>query len=747
MRNMRWDVCRFFMLWMLAMTMSCSKDMDIVSIIDGQRDDIISVGGIDTSDEMTVETRAGRESHPAEEIPWLVQPLESGLDITYGLFEPAGGDKKEDVAILKLTDTETNPATYTFKYLADRSATVGAGNDAIWHNNGLHYFQGVHVPERIRYTSDISEVEGSGKAPGLVTDQWNDKADGEDEELGNYTLLSHYLGMPANFNVTATIERIKLPFRHRLARVVAFVLIDPVLNTTLKGYQLDANGKDDPRTTSLRFNNVFVLEGVKDVESGGHHTLTPKWRRARKVIPHFDGVRGSYRYSNKTQLDDDFKMYISPDKKKEVYPTTSNWKTIHDKSGHDGYTEVNYGKVPVYDIIVRPTYTRVDSVMYDEENYATQTQALANATNYIDFEIELENGLRYEKRFEFDLNANYQTVVYLRISREQVDYNDAGSEVWTQTTGNDDWYGVDNDNGNTLSFAGSSWQRAYRTKKLPETDKVTDGDLYDNGENMGQYLNSNAKWTELLLQACHGGKHHGDYFVLDNDIIIDARQIPKDFVFTGHLDAQDYTITLTGTNTDAYDETAEYSPQPTHYKATPGDTYHAFEMPELYINEEVAQSKPFGKRVMTASADIPAGEGKMTRVTPTLDEVMKNEVVYFTKSGSTYTVWDPRTWTFYNHRISAGSLFCGLNGTYTTAQESNPSIKVWEANVHRETNKTTVWVPTPGYRAEVLNAVIQGGTLFPSDATVTGNVQNCFNVTGERRESVTNTPNIPQYKQ
>ena len=39
-------------------------------------------------------------------------------------------------------------------------------------------------------------------------------------------------------------------------------------------------------------------------------------------------------------------------------------------------------------------------------------EALANRTNQIDFLITLENGLTYEKTFVFDLDANYETVVY-----------------------------------------------------------------------------------------------------------------------------------------------------------------------------------------------------------------------------------------------------------------------------------------------------------------------------------------------
>ncbi len=761
----------------LAIT-SCS-DHDVFGIEGGAgQSDIINVSGIELDDDMQIVSRAVKQD--ADKVDWLVAPLTQGLDITYGNFTVNAQNQEmkqnEDVAILKLTNQATTPATYEFKYRADRRATVGSTNEAIWYGNGSHYFEGVHVPERIRYNGATGSIEDvNTTAPGLTSDQHDDAAPVENEAgLGNYTLLAHYLGMPANTRITATVSRIKLPFRHRLARVVAFVLIDPILNTHLKGYKTkDAEGnligEEDPNTTSFRFNNVQVLEGVKDeVGSDGHHTLTPQWRRARKVIPHFEGEKGSYSYKDNESYAEDFILYTKTDGNKEttdLYPTSTDWQKVHKATNHDGYTAVNYGKVPVYDIIVRPTYTDADHVMYDENLEGKSKSDFAKEKkNYIDFEIELENGLNYEKNFEFDLDANYQTVVYLRISREQVDYNDAGSELWIESKNNDGWYGVDNENDNTLSKAGSSWQRAYRTKKLDGenagTDSgVTDGDFYNKtDESVGQYLNSTGKWTELLLQACEGGKHHGDYFILDHDITIDAKQIPAGFVFTGHLDAQDHKITLTGTGADTYEPTTNYGLYPTEdlYNYV-GGSYVKFEMPTLYVSKEIAQAKPWGNNIRKspeAGTTIPAGVGMMEEVLPkpTLAEVMSNDVVYYILEGETYKEWNPRSWTFYTHRISAGSLFCGLNGIYVTAQETaaNPYVEgfVWEANVHKETNKSTVWVPTLGYRAEVLNAVISGGNLFPADATVTGNVQNCF--TADSYDNKTpipnNTPDIPKYK-
>lgn len=765
------NIIKFFALSAVICGVSGCSESDLDNLLGLSSDDVINIGGIETK-EMTVVTRAAVD---AETVDWLVQPLTNGLDITYGLSGVSHSESNEAVAILKLTNKETNPATYSFNYRPDGVNHTNENEKAVWYNNGFHYFQGVHVPERIRYNTDPSEVEAEGKAPNLTLDQHNDNATGTDAQLGNYTLLSHYLGMPANYKVTATVERIKLPFRHRLARVVAFVLIDPELKTYLKGYktkQADGtlSGNEDPTTTSLRFCNVKVLQGVKDVvDATNHHTLTPLWKTARKVVPHFDGERGSYSYKTQQVLDENFKMYIetTSNSTEEYYPTTDGWQAIHDASDHKRMKEVNYGKVPVYDIIVQPTYTSWEYVMYDEAGYDADNEnalkAIANAKNSIDFEIELDNGLRYEKTFEFDLNANYQTVVYLRINREKVNYDDAGSELWIEEKKTDGWYGVDNENGNTLSKAGSSWQRAYRTTTISETagttSGVTDGDFYNNKtESVGQYLGDADKWIKLLLQACEGGEHHGDYFILDQNININAQDIPAGFVFTGHLDAQDHTITLTGTGADTYEVTTNYALYPeTDLYETNGSSYSKFVLPDLYICEEVAQAKPMknifaGWGINSQSGTIPAGDGKMKKVeNPVLQTVMTDGVTYYVENNGTYSVWTRPV--LYTHRISASALFCGLDGTYTTNQESaNPQKDsdnkvIWEANVHKETNKSTVWVPTPGYRAEVLNAIVKGGKLFPENAIVTGNVQNCFNVdAAENKTAVTNTPNIPQYK-
>ena len=542
-------------------------------------------GLIATADvEPIAETRAAT-AQDAEKVSWLVQPLKDGLDITYG---KVGEKTTERVAILKLEPDNTNSlgyqtdptsgyAVYSFKYKSDNTKT------AQWYDNGLHYFKGVHVPERIRFNSAASELESErtdsnggtlAAVKELTTNQSNDQDTGTDNDLGNYTLLSHYLSMPANTRISATIERIKLPFRHRLAHVMAYIIIDPALNTTIKGYTTttrDSEGnitsKDDPNTSSIKFCNVEVLQGVKGDK------LTPQWTKVRKVTPHFYGEEAS--------------LVVYKSGKETVYPKSSKYASIQASNG-SGYTPTTYTNVPIYDLIVRPTYTSTNTVMYDEEDYDTQLSALAANYNQIDFLISLENGLTYEKSFIFDLDANYETVVYLYITREGVDYNDSGAALWEETKTTDEWYGVDNKNGHTLSQAGSSWQRAYTRRKDSYIndggDHVTDGGYYDEGttgedDATGQYL-SEATWIKYFSEAYEGGAHHGDYFNLSLDITIDARSLPDNFVFTGHLDGfgddgkKYYTLTLTNTNTPwkEYVETTDYSLDPL-YVTLPSEKY------------------------------------------------------------------------------------------------------------------------------------------------------------------------------
>lgn len=785
---------------------------------------VIHIGGLDLSDAISitseVSTRADEDvvAVDAETVEWLLPSLKSGLDITYGkVVSNQEEDPQERVAILKLVDSDPDVvgdpdydqigdfAVYSFNL---RSADGSETNEpAKWRGNGAHYFQGLFVPQEIRYTSDVSEIET--KAPGLATDQSGQ----------NYTTLSHYLGMAADTRLQATVGRIKLPFRHRLSHVVAYILIDPILNgAKIQGYTdnpvkddegneiVDSKGypmiDEDPSTSSIFFRDVKVLRGVRDEldPTTKLHNLTPYWGEpASRVTPHFFGLHGSENKKGEV-LEHDFYMYINNDITSSnsdlanIYPSNDNWQTAHnawnakyndgtkdteeDKISHanstSGYTRVAYGLVPCYDIIVRPTYKQADNVMYDELNVATQREELAALTNKIDFDITLDNGLQYTKEYEFDLNANFQTVVYLRISREKVDYNDSGSDKWIEKSQQDGWYGLNNKNGNTLSYAGSSWQRAYtygyEVSETPGTNTgVTDGQFYDASKPHEENLNAqyfttaeahHDAWVEKFLQACQGGAHHGDYFALRNDITIDARLIPEGFVFTGHLDAQDHTITLSNVGgkvidvPEHYEVTTDYTLSPLYSDEqgtvfnVPSDLYICTKAATYYTEED---ELPEGKQV--GDEKTPA---EYASASPSIADLMNSANTYYQLVDGKYVEYvKPAALYKYIAEVSHTAstyLFAGLNGSYTTAQEANPAIPVWEANVHRESNDSgNHWVPTLGYRAELINVkMAAGATLFKPEATttgtnpdITGNVQNCWNAT-DRIPDV--TPALPDYK-
>lgn len=810
------------------------------ALIDPVIDDpsVIHIGGIDNAGVETtfggITTRAAGEGSPvdAETVDWLLGPLFGGLDITYGAKDKP---ETERVAILKLqkndpasddisasnikysqysTGTE-KLAEYSFKYL-------GTDANAKWYDNGEHYFQGVFVPEKLRYVPANSEtietINGSesSKAPNLKVDQSQDVTDTPDS---NHTLLERYLGMPADAHIHATVGRIKLPFRHRLARVLAYVLIDPTMGSavTIKGYKKEADGitdqdKENATTSAIRFGNVKVLAGVKEVvESDGHATLTPQWDQSRKVIPHFLEESGSKNSLGELK-DEHFIMFYNAETKTYIFPTNDKewenakaaWDNAYAKAlgaassdeakrkaadaadAASGYKRTLYGRVPVYDVIVRPTYKSEEMVMYDEEGVsdAAKRKTLANQTNSIEFEITLNNGLEYTKLFEFDLDANYQNVVYLRINRESIDYNSSGAEAWREDIYNDGYYGVNNQNGNTLSLAGSSWQRAYRIGSTNPgitdghyygQDDTTDADDVQDDDAMPwypQYVDQ-AKWVEMFAEAHEGGLHHGDYFILDQDITIDARQLPDDFVFTGHLDGQDHTITLTGMGEKVVDQAAwnednyvgayeaDYS-SPLYLKDA--ELYTPYVMPTLYTlvhhdavyytQDEIDAAREgdpaYGKS--TSEVKTPAyDEYVVASPQPTVAQMMSG--TYYEKNADTYTVHHPTLYA--NHPIhhpevfhtSGSTLFAGLNGAYAAA--------IGEANVHSEGGRLVPYVDSltgTGWRAEVINTKISGADMFPNEAIVddsylvskvSGYIYNCWKGS-EKIKS--HTPTLPKYK-
>lgn len=563
--------------------------------------DIIQIGGLDTSGlEVSANSGGTRAiTYPAETLPWLVDPLKTtGLDITYWKDDQESTTKR--VAILKLlnndsstlgydTDPTTGWALYSFKY---KTAPTEA---AVWYGNGAHRFEGQYVPNELRYGSAITDRTtlasvNNSSAKDIISNQ-SKSTNGVD----NYTLLERYLAMPANTRISATLGRVKLPFRHRLARVLAFVLIDPSMgNVKLKGFN-EVDGKDDPNSTSITFNRVEVLTGVQDELVDGNHVLTPQWKQERKVVPHYvSTIHGSVDEDLVAipGYENNFVMFYDDTNAEYIFPTDEDWSSYISLTDAQlsakKITKTEYGQVPVYDLIVRPTYTSIDSVMYDEACYhdATEKAALVTHKNKIEFELTLNNNLTYEKVFEFDLNANYQTVVYLRIGRESVDYNASGSAIWKNSLNQDDWYGVDNSLGHSLSIAGSSWQRAFTYGKYVSDDKVTDGGFYnetttsDDGVD-GQYLKPET-WIKKFAQACETGEHHGDYFILTSDIEIDARDLPDNFIFTGHLDAMGHKITLTnaGTAWTEWKKATDYS-SGTFY-ATKDESAAPYTLPALY---------------------------------------------------------------------------------------------------------------------------------------------------------------------
>lgn len=818
---------------MLLILSGCTESDSLAG--DNWEDDpsVIHIGGIQNTEVETslggYTTSANGENNPvdAETVDWLLGPLFGGLDITYGAKDKP--DTK-NVAILKLL--KLNPessdisnsnikysqyegpngeklAEYSFNY---RNPDGSEGGPAKWYDNGPHFFQGVFVPSELRYTAGAetaSKVNDptSGTAKSLLTDQ--SKEGGND----NYTLLARYLGMPADATINATVGRIKLPFRHRLARVLTYVLIDPSMgsNVTIKGYAKDANGRDDASTSEIKFCNVDVLAGVKEtVNSSQHAELTPQWKeKERKVIPHFLEERASVNSLGTVVDAENFIMFYNTDLKTYIFPANDDkwiearnaWNekygeatgTEEDKiayaDANSGYERTLYGIVPCYDLIVRPTYSSSDMVMYDEElsgstdaELAASRAELAEKKNNIDFELTLNNGLEYYKNFQFDLDANYQTIVYLRINRESIDYNSSGAEPWTEERNDDGYYGVNNQNGNTLSFAGSSWQRAYRfaSKDWLITDghyygkdDTTDADNVQDDDQMPWYPQyvSQTQWVKMFAEAREGGLHHGDYFILDSDITIDAKLLPADFVFTGHLDGQDHTITLTGMGEKVVDEAAW---DEDHYVGATSDdysetlyvlngiNYDVFSIPNpLYVlipatYYEEGDDIPEGKKV----GDVKEQEHYDVS-NPASVSVLMSGNYYIKNSDDTYSPYNP---TLYVNKpihhpeishTSGSTLFAGLNGAYAAA--------IGEANVHLENGVYVPYVDTltgTGWRAEVINTKIKGtGTdMFPEsvvkaddtyDVTkVSGYIYNCWKIADDNRaEKIkSHTPTLPKYK-
>ena len=708
----------------------------------------IQVGGVVMPGlSVQVETKAQTET-PAEEVSWLKIPLSAGLDVFYGLRETFPTTKKN--AKLKWVESEGTGGTgeYTFHY-------AGTTDAAQWQGNGSHLFRGVYVPSAVRATGNTPPTERP-----WVKDQ-SPEATTENPATTNYDHLNHYLAMRANLQIAATLGRIQLPYHHRLARVLTVVLIDPELSleegkrVTLRGY--NAGGKDNPQSTWIRMDRVDVLDYVSSspaARAEGAVTMWyPRWTTARNVTPHFFGEVGSLDKDFKEQYTD---LLVFRDTKTDnlYFPTTDGWNAMRNTYNasyikykdqypdqakleaqikkETGLTCINYGKAPCYDLILRPTYTSEAMVMYDEaENIdlGTTRKELAALTNGITYVVELSNGLRYSERIEIDLDAGYQTVVYLRIDRDQVDFNQTVAEEWRMVTEADGYYGVNNQHGDRLSIAGGSWQRAYRVGNLDVP--ITDGSEYNENGNPdhyqkpegeqrdGQYL-SEVSWKEAFFAATEGGKHHGDYFVLTQDITIDVSAIPENFVFTGHLDGRGHTITLTGT-------------RPSDSGTTGGTTGGGTEEGGTTPGEGGSSGETGGASAGTGT------EGAGTEGSGTTGG---SESSGSTGSGSTGTGSEGSTGSGSTGGSEEGGttpstptpepvryLFDGLNGTYDAPKGT--------ANVHEENGKL---VPLKGYRAELMNVTIIGGHLFnPAATTTTGYVVGCSD---ESKQPIDRNPGL-----
>lgn len=770
--------------------------------------EIIRVGGLltDGGQMVVTQTRASGDTDPvrAETVPWMQGALLSGLDITYSNLNANGSHHTENEAVAILwwtgtSDSNTGRGDYTFKY-------KGTEDDAEWYDNGPHYFEGQYVPDAIR----VSENHATMSIVDLTTNQTNDADYTYDSktgeviggEIGNYTLLSHYVGMPPNWTTSATVDQVLLPFKHRLARVIVYILIDDQLmditgqtTAVLEGYKggvLSAT-KDDPQTTSLRFARVKVLGYVRETapaDASKTSTLTPMWTEARRVIPHFcdefdkcyknepdadyDGrelaVPDTEADKYKDPANEAFLVYTNKRDEKKLHPRELGWLAAHkdfvDNGVNSAYTQQAYHRVPIYDVIVRPTYDGTDNVMYDEADYykADKTPNTAKIENYakeknkIEFEMTLNNGLVYTKEFEFDLNANQQTVVYITIDRESIDYDDSTPETWVNTAAIDGYYGVNNDLGHNMSIAGSSWQRAVTYTASEPQHSVTDGNFYDDNRvdagDLGQYFSDTNQWIEEFAKANMGGPRQGHYFVLDKDIIIDATKLPDNFVFTGHLDGRGHTITITGLNKNwtEYVATTDYSISPL-YSNQSGTV---FTLPTLYTKtaDEIPAVYYTAEDQEVIDGEKQVGDIKTTAIPATYTPADNPSIAvvalggYYTLVADKYTPYTLPTLYKAVAHTSGSSLFAGLNGIYDGS--------VGQYNLHKESGDKII--PVKGYRAELYNTTVSGGTFFPagavfcgsnlnlSGATVTGYIYNCFDANhAAPNNPLTNKVPIPEY--
>ena len=134
----------------------------------------------------------------------------------------------------------------------------------------------------------------------------------------------------------------------------------------------------------------------------------------------------------------------------------------------------------------------------------------------------------------------------------------------------------------------------------------------------------------MLLEAKEGGNHHGDYFILKNDITINTDAFPADFVFTGHLDALDHTITLTGSRGYLFDGlNGEYKTRQENDKNAEWEANVHLEgttlVPTMGWRAEVVNTRIVGGKLFKGGASITGyvnnctdTDGKVANNTPAL---------------------------------------------------------------------------------------------------------------------------------
>lgn len=230
----------FYTIAAAAALVSCSEtEGDGTKKVTYDESQVIKVAGVTYSDVASVETRATN----GEDNPTLKEVLETGLPVTYYLGTQPSETKE---AVLKLVDAKPEDSDYA-KYSFNLKGT-DPETPATWLGNGGHVFHAIYIPTALStYVRGVEENQS------------------QNDDNDYYNTLESYLCMPPNQEIQATVGYVRLPFTHRLSRVVSYVLIEPDLNTTVDTVYME---------------NVKVLKQAIEDSS-------PEWMVADRVYPHF----------------------------------------------------------------------------------------------------------------------------------------------------------------------------------------------------------------------------------------------------------------------------------------------------------------------------------------------------------------------------------------------------------------------------------------------------------------------------